>query len=364
MKYVVYIGVVLGTISSPAISQIKSPDALIEQARSKYTNQLYVYTIAQVKIKSSIADDTSGVTEECFVDKKNKNELFLMPNDNGMFIHKGTQYYYYFPERNQYKKVPGKDKKYTVYTTRYKDYPFVDTDNFFNKMSKQKFAFTETDSSYRLMNFTYLYEFNKASLFLQKMRSIEYDVSNKGNHFEEITFVNPSLPDSLIAEVINDVIVTISNKSNEANILKEKARPLKIDREQLDMAVSKAVPNSDIRNKSVLIDFFYESCLPCIRSYPVMNNFYECSNNNFAVIGIDPVLSDTLNIDKHITRYKIQYPVITGAIAQLLAKNFAVSGFPTFAVIDPDGQVVFYKIGHSAAFLSKIKRKYTPDCNR
>src|SRR4030095_5198526 len=101
------------------------------------------------------------------------------------------------------------------------------------------------------------------------------------------------------------------------------------------------------------------SCIPCYKSHPLVNKLYEDRDSNFLIIGIDPVLSDTLHINQFLERFNITHPVIIGEDAfQISQIPGVVNGYPTFLVIDIDGKVLEYWNGHSEKFLRDIEKKY------
>ena len=112
-----------------------------------------------------------------------------------------------------------------------------------------------------------------------------------------------------------------------------------------------------IKNKSVFLDFFYQGCYPCVKSYPYVNSLFNAAETGLVVIGVDQLPSDTLTIDRYIKKYNLQYPILVGQAAAFLTSYFKLHSFPTFIVIDTYGRVIKYGNGFTKSSFKMLTKK-------
>lgn len=97
-----------------------------------------------------------------------------------------------------------------------------------------------------------------------------------------------------------------------------------------------------LRGKVVLLDFWTYGCINCIHMVPVLKQLEEKYGDALAVIGVHSAKfaneGETGNLRSIVQRYGIDHPVINDnqfAIWQ----SYGVNAWPTFAVIDPRGNL-------------------------
>ena len=93
-----------------------------------------------------------------------------------------------------------------------------------------------------------------------------------------------------------------------------------------------------------LIDFFYQSCLPCIKSFPSLNEL-DKNYTNLKIIGIDPILSDTLNMESFTQRYNLNYQVVKGYEAVKFHKKIRSNTFPFYILVNNSNKIIFIHKG-------------------
>ncbi len=104
----------------------------------------------------------------------------------------------------------------------------------------------------------------------------------------------------------------------------------------------------DLRGKVVLLDFWTLCCINCIHILPDLHRLEERFRNELVVIGVhSPKFDnekDTLSIRKAVLRYQIEHPVVNDAERKLW-DAYEVDAWPTFVLIDPEGNLVGYTSG-------------------
>lgn len=96
--------------------------------------------------------------------------------------------------------------------------------------------------------------------------------------------------------------------------------------------------------KTVVLDFFFTTCLPCQFYTPQVNLAYEkygCNNGEVVFLSIDNGDTDA-QVQAYEEEYDIEYPAISGVDGggNAIVSQYQVFGFPTFFVVAPDSTIV------------------------
>jgi thiol-disulfide isomerase/thioredoxin len=99
----------------------------------------------------------------------------------------------------------------------------------------------------------------------------------------------------------------------------------------------------DLRGKIVLLDFWTFCCINCIHTLPDLARLEKKYANQLVVIGVHSAKFDNEknsdSIRKAIHRYEITHPVVNDARLKIW-DAYAVQGWPTLCLIDPEGNIV------------------------
>ncbi len=99
----------------------------------------------------------------------------------------------------------------------------------------------------------------------------------------------------------------------------------------------------DLRGKVVLLDFWTFCCINCIHILPDLEKLEKKYPNELVVIGVHSAKfqaeKETKNIREAILRYHIEHPVVNDADHKIW-NSYGVRSWPTFWLIDPEGNVV------------------------
>jgi thiol-disulfide isomerase/thioredoxin len=110
------------------------------------------------------------------------------------------------------------------------------------------------------------------------------------------------------------------------------------------------------RDKIIIIDFWYRTCPPCIKSIPQLNNIYDKYVRDdvvmFGINDIDLSASKRDLLPLHIKNNNIKYPNIL--VSKSESDNYELVGYPTFYIIDKSGKIVFSKLGYDENLETKV----------
>jgi thiol-disulfide isomerase/thioredoxin len=101
------------------------------------------------------------------------------------------------------------------------------------------------------------------------------------------------------------------------------------------------------RYKVTLLDFYYNSCMPCRLSLPKLASiFNKYKDKGLLAIGINPFDTSRSSVEKTLNRFSIQYPIILDNLGQI-RHSYNIAGFPTIFLLDSEGKIIFSQEGYS-----------------
>lgn len=108
---------------------------------------------------------------------------------------------------------------------------------------------------------------------------------------------------------------------------------------------------SSLRGKYVVLDFWGSWCVWCIRGIPKMKEAYSKHKEKMEILGVDCRDSEEkwkAAVEEHqLPWLQVRCP---DESLQALASKYQIEGFPTKAIIDPDGKLVKVVVGEDPTF--------------
>jgi peroxiredoxin len=121
---------------------------------------------------------------------------------------------------------------------------------------------------------------------------------------------------------------------------------------------SDSISLTNLRNSRVLIQFTSVNCGVCIKSIPFINKMYRLTHkiDSIELYTIFPLSKDPQELKKHINKRGLKAPVLYDA--SIIRKEYGVTAFPTFMVINKDGIIEYINPGYSKDYEKEIKENW------
>lgn len=121
----------------------------------------------------------------------------------------------------------------------------------------------------------------------------------------------------------------------------------------LDNTEGKKVSLSDFKGKWVILDFWGSWCVWCVRGFPELKDAYAKYKDVLEVIGIDCKESKEAWL-AGVRKYELPWVNVYCPDGNPLFEQYGIQGFPTKAIIDPEGKIRNITVGHDPEFFTKL----------
>ena len=98
-----------------------------------------------------------------------------------------------------------------------------------------------------------------------------------------------------------------------------------------------------LRGCYVFVNFWATWCIPCRKEMPYMQSIAEKHSEQLVVLGIN-VREDAKRVQPFVDELALTFPILLDPADELLLEH-NVRGLPVSFVVDPDGQIVYRRIG-------------------
>lgn len=117
----------------------------------------------------------------------------------------------------------------------------------------------------------------------------------------------------------------------------------------------KDVSLSDFRGKWVILDFWGSWCPWCIKGFPELKEAYEKYKGQLVIVGIDCRESEA-DWRAGVAKYELPWVNVYNPADSNLTTEYAVPGYPTKAIINPEGIIKNITVGHDPAFFEVLTK--------
>ncbi len=166
-----------------------------------------------------------------------------------------------------------------------------------------------------------------------------------------VALLAPAVRDGRMKAIYQPVLDQIEAQAKaEAEAAKKQAAGVVAPDFTLNDINGKPLSLSSLRGKYVILDFWGSWCGWCIKGFPEMKQYYEKYKGKFEILGVD--CNDT--------EEKWKKAVADNALPWLHVYNprtdrkvlddYAIQGFPTKIIIDPQGKIAKTVVGEDPAF--------------
>jgi thiol-disulfide isomerase/thioredoxin len=112
----------------------------------------------------------------------------------------------------------------------------------------------------------------------------------------------------------------------------------------------------DVHAKYTILDFWYSSCYPCIKSIPAVNQIYQgYKDKGVMVCGVNPVddpIKSKTRLDKFLLNNPMGYETIM--VDKQIGQSVCAAGYPTFIILDHNYKVVYKETGYNENLYNEV----------
>ena len=106
---------------------------------------------------------------------------------------------------------------------------------------------------------------------------------------------------------------------------------------------------SSLRGKYLILDFWGSWCVWCIKGFPELKKYYEKYSDRLEILGVD--CSDTEEKWKAaVAKNELKWKHVYNPRESKIEAMYAISGYPTKILIDPEGKIIKTVVGENPAF--------------
>lgn len=115
----------------------------------------------------------------------------------------------------------------------------------------------------------------------------------------------------------------------------------------------KKVSLSDFRGKWVVLDFWGSWCGWCVKGFPALKEAYETYGDKIVVIGIDCNESEA-DWRAGVKEHQLPWLNLYNGNDRKLYEEYKIDGFPTKAIVNPEGRLVDLTTGEDPSFFTRL----------
>ena len=110
--------------------------------------------------------------------------------------------------------------------------------------------------------------------------------------------------------------------------------------------------SKELRGKTIVINFWFTACKPCIAEMVYLNKLVE-ENKDSSVVFIAPAPENETQIKKFLKKYEFDYNITASSTDFITSMN--IENFPTHLVVDKEGIIRQVFIGYADDIKEKLQ---------
>lgn len=296
-----------------------------------------------------VKDTTYATYDFTFMKDRNKLDMKLRVyqyNYQAERIYDGKNIYFIRHKDNTIELLPNKKPFYRGLALFYEDLPI--REEFFDNLSTEKKIITQQGNLYKLIVGKYLLTINATNYQIESFEI--YTLHNDGIQYASYQIKSQDFNQPKFEE--NDLYNQKSlfphytkyemSQHNQKSTLSEGS--LSPDWKAVTIA-GDSIQLSDLRGKVVFLDFWYQSCKPCVDAIPEVEALYQKYKTNKDVVffGVNPYDKNLEDLSIFIKKKEMNYPIIWQA--STVSQLYEIHAYPTLMLIDKEGKIIYKKNG-------------------
>ena len=153
--------------------------------------------------------------------------------------------------------------------------------------------------------------------------------------------------------VLSDVAAAIQARVDNENARKEAAKLVADGCQAPDFTLKdnngKMLALSSLKGKYLVLDFWGSWCGWCIKGFPEMKKYYEKYKDRLEILGIDCNDKEDKWLEA-VKKNELPWKHVFNPKDSDLTTKYAVQGFPTKIILDPNGKILKTVVGESPEF--------------
>lgn len=117
----------------------------------------------------------------------------------------------------------------------------------------------------------------------------------------------------------------------------------------LDDLNKRPVSLSGLRGRYVILDFWGSWCSWCIKGFPDMKKYYDKYKGRIEILGIDCNDTDA-KWREAVRKHQLPWLHVRNTDQTAVDVKYAISGYPTKVIVDPEGRIVRIVVGEDPKF--------------
>ena len=158
---------------------------------------------------------------------------------------------------------------------------------------------------------------------------------------------------------LSPIYARLDNMIARKRAIEAAAEAIKVGLPAPDFSLPDAQGNmvslSQFKGKWVMLDFWGSWCGWCIKGFPKLKDAYEQYKPELEILGVD-CNEPEANWRKGVEKYKLPWVNVYNPEGTTILSDYAVQGFPTKIIVNPEGKIANITVGENPAFFDTLAK--------